>query len=533
MEDISELVKYAHKFYVKVMVTVNTIIKDEEISQVKKMITELYNIGVDSIIIQDMAIIKWAIDGEIPPIQLHISTQCDNRLPEKIKFFRDMGLPRVVLARELSKETISNIIKNNPGIEIETFVHGALCVSYSGQCYMSRYIGGRSANRGECAQPCRKKYTVTNEKGEVLVKDKHVLSLKDFCADSELEELVKMGVKSFKIEGRLKDINYVKNVVSYYRERLDKISDKTSSGRTISRFTPDINKTFNRGYTTYFLNGRENCFNFDSPKFIGFKIKTNQILSPQDGLTFDKTGEIGCLINRVDNDSAYSVIYPNIMPKIKSGMFVYRNSDVKFENELKNSKTKRQIGVNVEYREYNLCVKDEDGNEAVISVTEREQAKNYEKNKENFIKSLSKTGEEDFYIKSIDLDSKVPFLPVSKMNEYRRELFHKLMSVRLDNYKYERQKDLHYVPYSVKELDYRANVYNKDSVDFYKNCGATVNEYAFEKTGNAKELMRTKHCIKYALNMCKSPDKLYLTDDRGERFNLIFDCKNCEMIISK
>ena len=213
IEDIKELVEYAHKFYVKVMVTVNTILKDSELSAAKTLIKELYNIGVDSIIVQDMAILKWAIEGGIPPIPLHISTQCNNRTEEKVNFFRRMGLSRVVLARELSIDQIKDIIAKNPEIEIETFAHGALCVSYSGQCYLSQYIGGRSANRGECAQPCRKKYSVVDDKGNVLVNDKHVLSLKDFNTAQNLEQLVNIGVKSFKIEGRLKDINYVKNII--------------------------------------------------------------------------------------------------------------------------------------------------------------------------------------------------------------------------------------------------------------------------------------------------------------------------------
>ena len=244
------------------MVTVNTIIKNSELDDVKNLIKKLYEIGVDSIIVQDMAILKWAIDGEIPPIPLHISTQCNNRTEEKVNFFKRIGLPRVVLARELSVNQIKKIIDKNPKIEIETFMHGALCVSYSGQCYLSQYIGGRSANRGECAQPCRKKYSVVDDKGNILVKDKHVLSLKDFNSTNYLKDLVKIGVKSFKIEGRLKDEYYVKNVVGYYRNLLDKYSEKSSSGKIILGFEPDVDKTFNREYTNYFLNGREDCFIF-------------------------------------------------------------------------------------------------------------------------------------------------------------------------------------------------------------------------------------------------------------------------------
>lgn len=548
LEDIQSLVNYAHKFYAKVMVTVNTIIKDSECKDVKNLIKSLYDIGVDSIIVQDMAILKWAIDGEIPPIPLHISTQCNNRDEEKVNFFNRMGLSRIVLARELSVEQIKNIIKKNPEIEIETFAHGALCVSYSGQCYMSQYIGGRSANRGECAQPCRKKYSIIDEKGNYLVKDKHVLSLKDFNTTQHLKELAEIGVKSFKIEGRLKDINYVKNVVSYYRRELDKYSDKTSSGRIFSDFTPNIDKTFNRGYTTYFLKEREKCFNFDSPKFIGeeigtiLKINRNSItlnlkkgvvLNNQDGIVFDKTGEIGCLINKADKN----IIYPNKMPEhIKIGSKVFRNSDTKFEKELSNAKIKRQIGINIEYKDYLINATDEDGNKVSIDIKERESVKNIDKMKDSFVKSFYKTGDSDFYVKGeIIIASELPFIPVSGVNEYRRTLFNKLMNERLKNYKREVQKPLKYVDYPDKEIDYRGNVYNKDAKSFYNNCGVSVKEYAFEeeKPKREVEIMRTKHCIKYALNMCKFPDKLSLIDEKGEIFKLNFDCKNCEMSVCK
>ena len=550
LEDIKELVQYAHKFYVKVMVTVNTIIKDSELEDVKKLIRNLYEIGVDSIIVQDMAILKWTIDGEIPPIPLHISTQCNNRTEEKVNFFRRLGLSRVVLARELSVTQIKDIISKNPEIEIETFMHGALCVSYSGQCYLSQYIGGRSANRGECAQPCRKKYSVVDDKGNILVKDKHVLSLKDFNTTDYLKQLTEIGVKSFKIEGRLKDGNYVKNVVGYYRSLLDKYSSKSSSGRIILDFEPDINKTFNREYTTYFLDGREDCFNFNTPKFIGervgkiiqitpkyirLKLNSRVFLSNQDGLNFDKTGELGCLINKVDGDRVY-LNNQDLYSKLKEGMSVYRNSDTKFEKILNTSKTKRQIGVNIKYVDYKLIVSDEDNNSAEIEIKERDIPKNADKMKDNFIKSLNKTGESDFYIRgNIDILSELPFMPVSEVNEYRRMLFSKLMDVRLNNYHRECQKPLKYTDYCEKELDYRGNVYNNDALAFYKNCGVDVKEFALEKSipDRKIELMRTKHCIKYALNMCKSPKKLYLIDDKNEKFELGFDCKNCEMTVLK
>lgn len=280
IDDIKEVVDYAHKFYARVHVTINTILTDSELEQAVKLIHKLYEIGVDAIIVQDMGILKLAVDGKLPPIQIHASTQCDNRTLEKVKFFENIGVSRVILARELSIEEIKNICSNT-NVEIETFIHGALCVSYSGQCYMSYAIGGRSANRGECAQACRKKYTLVDEDGKVIAKDKYLLSLRDFNASRYIEELIDAGVKSFKIEGRLKDINYVKNVVAYYRREIDKYASKISSGRVEVNFEPNVNKTFNRGYTDYFLDGRKNAL---------ISIPLN--LKGKNSVKFQKSGKI-------------------------------------------------------------------------------------------------------------------------------------------------------------------------------------------------------------------------------------------------
>lgn len=544
IEDIKELVNYAHKFYVKVFVTVNTIISDNEINDVKKLIKKLYEIGVDAIIIQDMAILEMFINGELPPIPLHISTQCDNRSVDKVGFFSKMCLPRVVLARELSLKQIEEIHKMHPKIELECFIHGALCVSYSGQCYLSQFIGGRSANNGQCAQPCRKRYSLIDDKGNIIASDKHLLSLKDFNTSDIIEKMVDIGVKSFKIEGRLKDEVYVKNVVGFYRQKLDKISEKTSSGKVVLGFEPDLKKSFNRGYTHYFLEDRNKCFNFDTPKFVGEKLGTiskitdryfeiknlKTIINKQDGLCFGKNSEFGCIVNNVEGNK----IFPNKMNKsINVGVEVFRNLDRKFEDTVLKTIAKRQIGVDISYNAGVITICDEDKNSVLINIEETELANNKEKMIENFKKSFSKTGKSDFYIDSISIKSDLPFIPVSKVNEYRRIAFDKLMIKRLKNYKKEIQKPLNYTKFIKEELDYRANVHNSLAEKFYKKCSSEVIEHSFESKVPYRqvELMRTKHCLKYAFDMCKSPRKLILVDEKGVEYPLKFDCKHCEMCI--
>lgn len=544
IEDIKELVNYAHKFYVKVFVTVNTIISDNEINDVKKLIKKLYEIGVDALIIQDMAILEMFINGELPPIPLHISTQCDNRSVDKVGFFSKMCLPRVVLARELSLKQIEEIHKMHPKIELECFIHGALCVSYSGQCYLSQFIGGRSANKGQCAQPCRKRYSLIDDKGNIIASDKHLLSLKDFNTSDIIEKMVDIGVKSFKIEGRLKDEVYVKNVVGFYRQKLDKISEKTSSGKVVLGFEPDLKKSFNRGYTHYFLEDRNKCFNFDTPKFVGEKLGTilkitdryfeiknlKTIINKQDGLCFGKNSEFGCIVNNVEGNK----IFPNKMNKsINVGVEVFRNLDRKFEDTVLKTIAKRQIGVDISYYNGVITICDEDKNSVLINIEETELANNKEKMIENFKKSFSKTGKSDFYIDSISIKSDLPFIPVSKVNEYRRIAFDKLMIERLKNYKREIQKPLNYTKFIKEELDYRANVHNSLAEKFYKKCSSEVIEHSFESKVPYRqvELMRTKHCLKYAFDMCKSPRKLILVDEKGVEYPLKFDCKHCEMCI--
>lgn len=540
LKDIQEVVEYAHKFYVRIYCTINTILDDYEILEAQKLIEALYKINVDGIIVQDMGIFELALEGKLPPIQLYASTQCDNRTLEKVQFFNKLGIERVILAREMSLKEIEDICKNTT-CEIETFVHGALCVSYSGQCYLSHSIGGRSANRGECAQPCRKKYTLVDDKGNILAKDKHLLSLKDFNASEHIEKLAKIGVSSFKIEGRLKDENYIKNIVAFYRQKLDKIGEKTSSGRVFLDFKPNVSKSFNRGFTDYFLEGRQKIFNFDTPKSIGEKIGTieyvgknyfvikNNNLHAQDGLYFNGTG---CLVNKIEGDK----IYPNKMLGIKEGLIVYRNSDVEFEKQLKNSRTKRQIAVNINISDNNIEAIDEDNNKISIFINSEKLAKNQEKMKETLNRQLQKTGESDFFCEKIAINTtNLPFLTISQINNLRRNLFDKLMHERLKNYPKHEQMPLKYTNFPKKEMDFRANVHNNLAKRFYEKCNCKITENSLESGGSTKDkpLMTTKHCLKYAFNLCKKPINLFLIDEKNQRYKLKFDCKNCQMEIFK
>ena len=534
LDDIRDVVNYAHKFRVKVFITLNTILTDSELDEAVTLAGELDKIGVDALIVQDMGLLEKIKTIGIP---VHISTQADNRDLEKVSFFNNLGVARVVLARELSLKQIKEIHDANPNLELEAFVHGALCVSYSGQCYLSQYIGGRSANRGECAQPCRKKYSVETVDGKIIAKDIYALCLKDFKASNRLKDMIDAGVYSFKIEGRLKDSNYVKNITAYYRHELDKYSQKSSSGRSIYPFKPNPEKSFNRGFTDYFLEKRKDCFSLNSPKsrgeYIGvisevkngcIKICTDKTIHPQDGLT---DGIDGFLVNKIENN----YVYPNRQVKFKAGDKIYRNVDVEFEKQVA-QKVKRQIGVNINITDV-ITLVDEDGIKVSIPITGGEAAKNPEKMKETFVKQFSKTGESDFYIEDIKIASELPFMPVSRINELRRSAFDKLMQKRLDEYKREEHKNHVYCPYYKSQIDYRGNVHNLSAKDFYKKCGAEVCEMSLETElpKHPVELMRTKHCIKYALGMCKSPEKLVLRDEYGKVYPLKFDCKKCEMSV--
>lgn|SRR5574344_205774 len=546
LEDIKEIVDYAHIFGVKIYVTINTILTDIELIQAVELVKELKNIGVDAIIAQDMGLFEKIKDI----IPVHASTQCDNRNSDKVKFLENAGFSRVILARELSIKQIEEI-REKTDVELEAFIHGALCVSYSGNCYLSYAIGGRSANRGECAQTCRKEFSLVNEKGEILAKNKHLLCLKDFNASEYLEKLANAGVMSFKIEGRLKDINYIKNVVGFYRKELDKLElknskfQKSSFGKVKMDFEPDLEKTFNRGFTNYFLDGkRKNIYSFDSQKSIGeyigvicnvgnkyFEISDykNQ-LNPQDGLCFiSKNGLSGVKVNRVERGK----IFPNRFEKIEKGLKVYRNSDVEFDKILKKSKTCRKITVNIKFYSKIIKIEDENKNFEEISYDFEEIAKNSDKMKENIISQFIKSGGSHFEVNKIEiLTDKIPFLPISKLNELRRELFDKLTK-KIQKFNtvanLQKRKDTNYPKIN---SDYRDNILNKVAKEFYEKHNCKVKEFALEsKKTNAKgkAVITSKHCLKYAFGLCKTPEKLFLIDEKNKRYELKFDCQKCEM----
>lgn len=558
IEDIKEIVDYAHIYDAKVYVTLNTIFKNEEIEQVVELINNLYEINVDGIIIQDMGLLEF----DLPPIPIIASTQCHNNTVEKIQFLEKTGFKRVILPREFSIEEIKNISKNT-NVELESFVHGALCVSYSGQCYLSQAIGGRSANRGECAQPCRKKYSLKDNNGNFIAKDKYLLSLKDFNLSKQLKDLILAGVTSFKIEGRLKDETYIKNIVSFYRQEIDDILDdlnltKVSIGESIIEFEPNPYKTFNRGYTTYFLNERSkdiSAINHSKSigEFIGNVINTNpnfftienNILNVSDGICFfdEKQELIGSKINKIENGA----IFPNSMTGIKKGTKIYRNYNHKFETILSNSNIARKIKVNIfisqNENDFLIKISDEKGisAEKIIKNT-YEPANNADSARKTIKKQFSKLGDTEFVVNNINVDLKnAPFISISELNSLRRELIEKLQQKRKENYKkQQRKKPIETVNYPNPKLSFEANIYNDKAELFYKKRGVTEIELAAEKQKSmtGKRVMTTKHCLKYLFDLCPKQNKnqkfkepLVLVDDYKKEYLLEFDCKNCEMHI--
>ncbi len=563
IEDIEKLVQYAHLFKAQVFVVVNTILYDHELEDCKKMIHELYAIGVDALIVQDMAVMEM----DLPPIVIHASTQANNRDPKHVKFLADAGMKRVVLARELNLDQIKDIAKATD-VELEFFVSGALCVSFSGNCYMSIANGERSANRGSCAQNCRLPYNLVDGTGKTLIANSHLLSIKDLDLSDQLPNLIEAGVTSFKIEGRLKDMVYVKNNTSFLRKKLDAFLEnndqfqKASSGRTFFNFDAEMDRSFNRGYTDYFVNKRtEKIGSWDSPKsqgqYIGKLIETKangyiienyEKLNNGDGLYFlnENNEPDGMQINIIVNN----IVVPNTFKNIPSGTVIYRNSDAEFNRLVeRDDSAVRKIGVNLTFTETNdgfmLVAIDEDGHQSISSFESvKELAKNEESTTPNIIKNLSKTGGTPFIVDDVKVEfSQNWFLPISKVNEVRRVVLEQLIDIRVKEYhrkEFQIQKTDH--PYPVPQLDFTYNVSNQMARAFYKRHGVTEIEKAFELQWDPgkSRVMVTKYCVKYELGKCarfqretmgeKVVEPLTLTHGNNA-YKLKFNCKPCEMEI--
>ncbi|MBP6424546.1 MAG: U32 family peptidase [Flavobacterium sp.] len=563
MEDVAALVQYAHLYHAQVFVVINTILYDNELETCRQMIWELYHIGVDALIIQDMAIMEM----ELPPIVLHASTQANNRDPKNIKFLADAGIKRVVLARELNLHQIKEISEATD-VELEFFVTGALCVAFSGNCYMSVANGERSANRGSCAQNCRLPYNLIDGHGETLIKNSHLLSIKDFDVTDQIPNLIEAGIVSFKIEGRLKDMVYVKNNVAFLRKKIDAFLEqnpnytKASSGKCTFTFDSELNRTFNRGYTDYFVNERHQAIgSWESPKskgqYIGKLIKTignsyeienGELLNNGDGLCFinENNEADGIYVNKAEN----GIIYPNVLKEIKDGTFIYRNNDAAFIKIVEREDSAvRKISTTLVLTEnengFELTATDEDGYVSnVLLEHAKEPTKNNLSIEDNIKTQLAKTGFTPYTAEEITIQfSDNWFLPISKINEMRRTVYEQLTEIRLANYKREEHqivKTDH--PFPVDQLDFTYNVANKMARKFYERHGVTEIEKAFELQWDPgkSRVMTTKYCIKYELERCpkyhpehrdkKVKEPLVLKQGELE-YKLKFNCKPCEMEI--
>lgn len=557
LEDIATLVQHAHLYNARVYVTLNTILYDEELQETEQLIWDLYRIGVDALIIQDMGI--WQM--KLPPIPLHASTQIDTRDAEKVRFLHDTGFRQVVLARELTLEEIATIHKKVPEAPLEVFVHGALCVSYSGQCYVSQYTTKRSANRGECSQFCRLSFDMVDADGKLIVKDKHLLSLKDLNRSDNLEALMDAGVSSFKIEGRLKEVAYVKNVTSYYRKKIDEILERrpeykrASSGNVQFLFTPHLEKTFSRGFTPFYLFGRrKEVTSFDTPKSMGeevgyvkevarhyFVVSGTATFYNGDGLCFlDERGKLqGFRINKVEGNKLFPIDMPHLKPKT----LLYRNFNQEFERVISKKTAERKISVEIHLSENNfgfsLSMTDEDCNKAVIALSHSKEIARTPQ-KENIKEQLQKLGNTPFIAKEIKVEWTADyFIPSSTLSELRRQVVDKLLQLRKINYPRETIKNTStFHPYLQQELSYSSNVMNKFSQAFYNQHSVTDIAPAFElQPSQEAYLMTCKHCLRYSMGWCpthqkhKSPYKepYYLVSKDKRRFKLIFDCRECVM----
>jgi putative protease len=544
IDDIRQLCDYAHQFGAKIYVTLNTIVYDNELDEVHHLIDQLGQIGVDAILVQDMGLLQFMQDK---PFEIHASTQTDNRTADKVRWLQQVGFSRAVLARELSADEIAEIHREVPNIELEVFVHGALCVSYSGICYASQHCFGRSANRGECAQFCRMRFSLVDADGAEIEHERYLLSLKDMNQSENLEKLIQAGAVSFKIEGRLKDVAYVKNVTAAYSELLNAFIRKhkdeycrASKGRCDYTFTPNLKRTFNRGYTTYFVNGRQpDIASFDTPKAVGefvgkvkeirhdsFNVAGTASFANGDGLCFlndDRQFE-GFRANRVVGNR----IYPFKMPAgLRPGMSLYRNNDQEFERILSKSSATRKIPVTISLRAVDDGFELSAGDAKVHFASEHQLAQ--KSPRENLVRQLSKLGDTIYECAQVDVPEDFNFfIPNSQLSDMRRQLIDAMSEIKRSI----KRARVVGNP-GVAELSYQNNISNRQAAAFY----GTDELSAFELKGGDGPIMQCRHCLRYSLGYCvkrggkrptwREPLSLVLGD--GRRFRLEFDCQHCQM----
>ncbi|WP_432445932.1 peptidase U32 family protein [Enterobacter asburiae] len=569
LSDIAELVPFAHRFGAKVFVTLNTILHDDELEPAQRLITDLYQAGIDALIVQDMGVLEL----DIPPIELHASTQCDIRTVEKAKFLSDVGFSQIVLARELNLNQIRDIHQATDAT-IEFFIHGALCVAYSGQCNISHAQTGRSANRGDFSQACRLPYTLKDDRGRVVAFEKHLLSMKDNDQTANLGALIDAGVRSFKIEGRYKDMSYVKNITAHYRQMLDAIIEdrgnlaRASAGRTEHFFIPSTDKTFHRGSTDYFVNARKGDIGaFDSPKFIGLPVgevlkvakdhldvEVTEPLANGDGLNvMIKREVVGFRANTVEKtgENRYRV-WPNEMPadlyKARPNAALNRNLDHNWQQALLKTSSERRIAVDIELGGWEeqliLTMTCEDG----ISVTHTldghfEVANNAEKALNSLKDGVAKLGQTIYYARAIDVAlPDALFVPNSLLNQFRRETAEMLDAARLAQYpRGSRKAETVPAPvYPDTHLSFLANVYNHKAREFYHRHGVQLIDAAYEAHEEKGDVpvMITKHCLRFAFNLCPKQAKGNIKSWKATPMQLVngdevltlkFDCRPCEM----
>lgn len=567
VEDIARLCTFAHKYHAQVFVAINTILMDDELETAEKLIWDVYNAGADALIVQDMGVLQL----HLPPIALHASTQMDNRNPEKVAFLEQVGFSQVVLARELGLSQIREVAAHT-NMQIEFFIHGALCVAYSGLCNLSHAFSNRSANRGECSQMCRLPGNLKTRQGDVLAQNEHLLSLKDNNQTDNLEALIDAGVRSFKIEGRLKDLSYVKNVTAHYRQKLDAIMARrpefvaSSHGRTEHTFTPDPEKTFNRGSTDYFVNERsQGIKDFRSPKYIGqdvgkvvaigkdfIQVSSTHEFNNGDGLAYfppnyamakqsdDKLQ--GLRVNRAEGHKLHVLQVPR---DLRVGMTLYRNHNQAFETLLSKESAKRIIGVDMRLTDtatgVALTLTDIYGLSATVELAvEKTPATDAEKTLQTIRTQLSKLGSTDFTAREISIETAQPwFLPASVLNGLRRDAVAALELARVEGY--QRPKPWKYnqdAVYPFKHLSYLGNVANEKAKDFYQRHGVIEIQDTYEKNGVTEDvpLMITKHCLRFNFNLCPKEvpgikaDPMVL-EIGNDVLKLVFDCPKCEMMV--